>query len=356
MSSRDSNHASAAVRAQVYGHRGAPAHFPEHTRASYLRAIADGADFIEPDLVMTRDGVLVSRHENEIGGTTDVAEHPEFADRRTRKRIDGEDIDGWFTEDFSLAELKTLHARERLPELRGTAHDGRYPILTLDEIIELAAVESDRRGRAIGLVPEIKHGTYFRELGLPMEDRLLATLAAHDYTRKAPIEIQSFEVGNLIYLRERIGDGPHRSASHIRLLQLLGAPDRQPYDMQASGDAATYADMTTPAGLRAVALYADAIGPDADAILPRTTDNRLGAPTSLVQDAHDAGLRVHPYTFRPENRFLAREFQDGDAPNHASQEGLARQIHRFLDLGIDAFFTDDPAAGRMAVDGWNAAR
>ncbi|TAL89859.1 MAG: glycerophosphodiester phosphodiesterase, partial [Rhodanobacter sp.] len=183
-----------ASQVLVIGHRGAPAWRPEHTLASYARAIVDGADFIEPDLVMTRDGVLVARHENEIGGTTDVASHRGFASRKATKIIDGNAVSGWFTEDFTLAELKTLRARERLPRLRGTQHDGEFQIVTLQEIIDFVAAESTLAGRPLGLIPEIKHGTYFQTIGLPMEDRLLATLAAHAYTRTAPVEIQSFEI------------------------------------------------------------------------------------------------------------------------------------------------------------------
>jgi len=173
----------------VIGHRGASALLPEHTLAAYARAIADGADYIEPDLVATRDGVLVARHENEIGGTTDVAQRPEFAVRKRRQVIDGETFEGWFTEDFTLAELKTLRARERLPQLRGTGHDGEFQIATLDEIIALAAEQSAREGRIIGLIPEIKHPSHFQRTGLPMEDRLLETLSAHAYTREAPVVI-----------------------------------------------------------------------------------------------------------------------------------------------------------------------
>ncbi|NMW23765.1 glycerophosphodiester phosphodiesterase, partial [Rhodanobacter denitrificans] len=231
-----------AARVLVIGHRGASALRPEHTLASYAKAIADGADFIEPDLVMTKDGVLVARHENEIGSTTDVASHAEFAARRTGKLIDGRQVTGWFSEDFSLAELKTLRARERLPELRGTRYDGQFPIATLDEVIDLVAAESKARGRAIGIVPEIKHGSWFRHIGLPLEDTLLATLAAHDYTRTAPVEIQSFEVGNLKYLRSRLANG---TRGNIRLLQLLGDAEEQPYDVAAAGGKLTYARMMT---------------------------------------------------------------------------------------------------------------
>ena len=335
-----------ADRVMVIGHRGAPAWRPEHTLASYARAIVDGADFIEPDLVMSRDGVLVARHENEIGGTTDVASHPGFASRKTTKVIDGNPVRGWFTEDFTLAELKTLRARERLPQSRSTDHDGEFQIVTLEEIIDFAAVESSLAGRPIGLIPEIKHGTYFQTIGLAMEDRLLATLAAHAYTRIAPVEIQSFEVGNLQYLREKLG-GHH---PNIRLLQLLDAPDAQPYDIVAAGGDLNYARMMTPAGLHEVALHADAIGPGIDAIMPWTAEGRLGQPTHLVDDAHAAGLEVHPYTFRPENQFLARDFWQGDDPRTFNRAGLVAQITAYLDLGIDAFFTDDPASGRKAVD------
>ena len=330
----------------MIGHRGAPAWRPEHTLASYARAIVDGADFIEPDLVMTKDGVLVARHENEIGGTTDVASHPRFAGRKATRAIDARSVTGWFTEDFTLAELKTLRARERLPQLRGTKYDGEFQIVTLEEIIEFAATESTLAGRPVGIIPEIKHGSYFQRIGLPMEDRLLATLAAHAYTRTAPVEIQSFEIANLKYLREKLGD----RHSNIRLLQLLDAPAAQPYDVAAAGGDLDYARMMAPEGLREVARYADAIGPQIGAIMPTTRDGRLGQPTRLVPDAHAAGLQVHPYTFRPENQFLAKDFWQGSDPDTLNQAGLVAQIGVYLDAGIDAFFTDDPASGRQAVD------
>ncbi|MEW5836541.1 MAG: glycerophosphodiester phosphodiesterase [Pseudomonadota bacterium] len=333
-------------RVLVIGHRGASALRPEHTLASYARAIADGADFIEPDLVMTRDGVMVARHENEIAGTTDVASHPEFAARRTTKVIDGHRVTGWFTEDFTLAELKTLRARERLPELRGTAYDGQFQVPTLDEIIDFTAAEAAARGRPVGLIPEIKHGTYFRGIGLPMEDKLLATLAVHAYTRTAPVEIQSFEIGNLKYLHDRLG----KAHPNIRLLQLIDDPDVHPGDVLAAGGTLTYAQMTTPAGLEAIARYADAIGPDYRAIIPYTADGHMGRPTTLVRDAHAAGLEVHPYTFRPENIFLAKDFRQGSDPNARNAAGMVAALKVYLATGIDAFFTDDPALGRQAVD------
>jgi glycerophosphoryl diester phosphodiesterase len=337
-----------AARVLVIGHRGASALRPEHTLASYAKAIADGADFVEPDLVMTKDGVLVARHEDEIGSTTDVADHPEFAARKTSKVIDGRQVTGWFSEDFSLAELKTLRARERLPKLRSTRYDGQFPIATLDEVIDLVAAESKARGRVIGIIPEIKHGTHFRGIGLPLEDKLLATLAAHGYTRTAPVEIQSFEVGNLKYLRGKLGDGTH---ANIRLLQLLGDAEEQPYDVTAVGGKLTYAQMMTPAGLREVAGYADAIGPNIRAIIPLESNRMLGVPTALVHDAHAAGLEVHPYTFRPENHFLPPDLWRGVDPRHVNQAGSIAEIRRYLATGIDAFFTDDPAIGRKALDG-----
>ena len=242
---------------RVIAHRGASALRPEHTLEAYALAIADGADAIEPDLVMTRDGKLVARHDNELGLTTDVAQHPEFADRKTRKqKVDGDWLEGWFSEDFTLAELKTLRARERLPQLRSTQWDGQFQVPTLAEIVELAARESQARGRLIGLVPEIKHPSHFAALGLAMEQPLLDALAAHPYTRRAPVLIQSFETANLRALREKLPRG-----GNIRLLQLLGAPDESPADLAAAGTPTRYADMASTAGLRDIAGYADAIGP-----------------------------------------------------------------------------------------------
>jgi len=335
-----------AAKVLVIGHRGAPALRPEHTLASYARAIADGADFIEPDLVMTKDGVLVARHENEIGGTTDVASHPEFALRRTSRVIDGQVTTGWFTEDFTSAELKTLRARERLPQWRSTQYDGEFEIPTLEEIIELAASSAEAGGRTVGIIPEIKHGSYFAELGLAMENRLLATLAGHAYTRHAPVEIQSFEIGNLRYLRERLGT----ARPNIRLLQLLGDPAEQPWDVAGAGGALDYARMMTPDGLREVAAYADAIGPHNRAIVPLDAAGRFAAPTALVHEAHAAGLEVHTYTFRPENHFLPRSLWRGDDPASFNEAGSIAEIRACLDAGIDAFFTDAPAIGRNALD------
>ncbi len=324
----------------IIGHRGASADRPEHTLAAYQAAIDQGADFIEPDLVSTKDHVLVARHENEISGTTDVATHPEFAARRATKTIDGATVTGWFTEDFTLAELKTLRARERLPQLRpaNTTFDGSFDIPTLAEIITLAKSATAKTGRTIGIYPETKHPSYFRALGLPLEPPLLAALKAAGWTSKtAPVFIQSFEVGNLQVLRSQTG---------VRLIQLV--------DAGTSADGANYDAMMTSDGLKAVATYADGIGPNKDRIIPRTPDGRLGAPTSLVVDAHAAGLHLHPWTFRPENYFLPLDFRNGSDP--ARRGDLEAEIRTFLATGIDGVFSDLPAAARRALAGDRPAR
>lgn len=340
-----------AARVLVIGHRGASALRPEHTLASYGKAIADGADFIEPDLVMTKDGVPVARHENEISGTTNVATHAEFAARKATKQIDGLPVTGWFTEDFTLAELKTLRARERLPQFRSIRYDGEFQVPTLDEIIDFVGAESAVAGRPVGIIPEIKHGTYFQKLGLPMEDKVLAILAAHTYTQTAPVEIQSFEIANLRYLRKQLGGmGKANQRPNIRLLQLLGDANEQTYDVVAAGGKLTFGEMMRPAGLRNIATYADAIGPNTRAIIPLAADGSLGQPTALVHDAHAAGLELHPYTFRPENFFQAKNFWQGADPKTFNAAGSIAEIRAYLDAGIDAFFTDDPALGRQALD------
>jgi glycerophosphoryl diester phosphodiesterase len=331
--------------ATVIAHRGASALRPEHTLAAYAQAIADGADFIEPDLVSTRDGVLVARHDNELGLTTDVAAHPEFAARRAARVVDGHPLEGWFVEDFTLAELRTLRARERLPQVRSTAFDGQFGLATFDEIVALVAAEAGAQGRLVGLIPEIKHPSYFRARGLPVEERLLAALRAHAYTRTAPVVIQSFELGNLRWLRERLGDLPN-----VRLLQLLGAPAAAPADTGVDGEPVrTYAELATPAGLRGIAQVADGIGVSTRAVVPRTADGGLGAPTPLVDDAHAAGLEVIAYTYRPENHFLPRALWDGDDPRTVHAAGSIAEIRAGLAAGIDGFFTDHPAIGRAAL-------
>ncbi|MCY0857747.1 glycerophosphodiester phosphodiesterase [Cupriavidus sp. D39] len=340
--------APAAPKALVIGHRGASALRPEHTLASYQRAIDDGADVVEPDLVMTRDGVLVARHENEIGTTTNVAELPQFASRKRIKVIDGERLDGWFTEDFTLAELKTLRARERIPQVRkaNTQYNDKFEIPTFDEIIELVAKASQRSGRVIGLYPETKHPSYFRGIGLPLEEKLVATLQAHAYTRSAPVFVQSFETGNLREMRQRLAQG----MPNVKLIQLMGGAKNRPADWRLAGDTRTFANMMTPIGLREVASYANGIGPEKSSVVPRDANGNLGTPTALVRNAHAAGLLVHPYTFRPENTFLPRNLRTGGDDATRSPSGMVREVQAFLAAGIDGFFTDDPALGRQAVD------
>lgn len=330
----------------VFGHRGASALRPEHTLASYAKAIADGADYVEPDLVCTKDGVLVARHEANLSETTDVASHPGFASRRAKKTIDGETHEGWFVDDFTLAELKTLRAVERIPATRpgSAAFNGMFQVATWEEIIDFVAALSATQGRVIGLVPELKSSTYFASVGLPLEERFLAVLAAHEYTRRNPVEIQSFEVANLKYLRGKLG-----RRANLRLMQLVVDAPVRPMDVAAAGGSLTFAQMCTPAGLRDIAAYADVVAPPTRALIPLQKDGRLGQPSALVDDAHRAGLRVEPWTFRPENRFLAADFRDGAGDDARNEAGSIAEMRRYIATGLDGFFTDDPALGRAAV-------
>jgi glycerophosphoryl diester phosphodiesterase len=296
----------------VIAHRGASGERPEHTLECYQRAIEQGADYIEPDLVMTRDSVLIARHENEIGGTTDVAQHPEFANRRRTQVIDGETMTGWFTEDFTLAEIKTLRARERLPALRpaNCAFDGRFSVPTFEEIMELAqSANRTCAGRSrIGLYPETKHPAHFQKLGLAQERPVLETLERHGYAeRGSPVFIQSFDPNSLRQLREM---------TPLPLVQLLE---------HEIGDVAR------------IARYADCIG------IAKT----LATPAS-VAEAHAQGLAVHVWTFRAENEFLPDDLKLGRSP--AAHGDLRGEIARYLALGIDGFFTDFPAVGVSVRD------
>ncbi|MDG4763590.1 glycerophosphodiester phosphodiesterase [Solwaraspora sp. WMMD406] len=317
----------------VIAHRGASGYRPEHTLAAYQLAIRQGADYIEPDLVPTADGVLVARHENEISGTTDVADRAEFADRRTTKTIDGVSVTGWFTEDFTLAELRTLRALERLPQVRptNTVFDGQFPVPTLQEIIDLARTESRRLGRTIGIYPETKHPTYFQSIGLPLEEPLVATLRRNRLTsRTDAVFIQSFETANLRKL-SRMTD--------VRLVQLLNSSGR-PYDFTVDGDPRTYADLATPAGLRWIAGYADGVGPNKDLIVPRDATGRLRTPTTLIRDAHRARLVVHAWTFRAENQFLPADHRIGTDPT--ARGDITAEYELFYGLGLDGVFADHP--------------
>jgi glycerophosphoryl diester phosphodiesterase len=321
----------------IIAHRGASGERPEHTLASYTLAIEQGADFIEPDLVLTKDGVLVARHENEISETTDVADKPEFAARKTSKTIDGQKMTGWFTEDFTLAELKTLRAKERLPQLRkaNMAFDGQFEVPTFDEILALAKAQSAATGRTIGIYPETKHPSYFASIGLPHEAALLALLTTYGHVAKAaPVFIQSFEVENLKAMRPK---------TKLRLIQLMdekGSP--------ADRADLTYPEMASAEGLKAVATYADGIGPNKAMVIPRTMLGNLGEPTSLVSDAHKLGLAVHPWTFRRENYFLPLAQKSGIDPRGVGD--VSAEIKAFLATGVDGIFSDNVAeavAARM---------
>ncbi|HEX3130719.1 MAG TPA: glycerophosphodiester phosphodiesterase [Thermoanaerobaculia bacterium] len=306
-------------RPVVIAHRGASGYRPEHTLASYELAIAMGADFIEPDLCITRNGALIARHENEISETTDVADRPEFRDRRTIKSIDGREVSGWFTEDFTLEEIRTLRARERLP-FRDHSFDGRFGVPTFQEILELA------RRHGVGVYPETKHPTWFRQLGLPLEERMVEALHAAGFQgREAPVFLQSFEVGNLRYLR---------TLTDLPLVQLLDV-DGRPWD-----DPRSYADLATPEGLAGISTYADGIGPNKRMIVPAGPDLRLLSPTTLIEDAHRAGLVVHPWTMRSDGPFLAPDYE-GDPE---------REYEQLLGLGVDGLFSDFPDLARRMVD------
>lgn len=349
----------------VIGHRGASGYRPDHTLESYKLAIDMGADFIEPDLVATKDGVLVARHEPNITGTTDVATRPEFASRKTTKNVDGVNEEGWFVSDFTLAELKTLRAVQPLSD-RDQSFNGKFQIPTFEEVLDLAKAEGTKAGRTVGVYPETKHPTYHAKLGLPLEDRLLAVLAKYGYTTKAsPVIVQSFEVSNLKYLR---------SKTQVRLVQLvdandvnadgsmdLTAPYDKPYDFAVAGDSRTFASLLTPAGLKEIKTYADGIGPWKPYLIPskQVDANKDGKPddlngdgkiderdrvmmpaTSVVKDAHAAGLFVHAYTFRNEAKRLASDFK-GDPK---------AEYKLFFNLGVDGVFSDFTDTAKAARD------
>ncbi|WP_430784271.1 glycerophosphodiester phosphodiesterase [Actinoplanes sp. G11-F43] len=323
-------------RPLVVGHRGASGYRPEHTLASYELAARMGADYMEPDLVITSDGVLVCRHEPEIGGTTDVAARPEFAGRKRTVSLDGVSVTGWFTHDFTLAELKTLRATERIPAVRqrNTLYDGRFEVPTFQEVLDLRKRLSRELDREIGVYPETKHPTYFNRLGLGLEKPLVRVLRRNGLdARGAKVFIQSFEAVNL---RELAGE--HR----VKVpLVFLTAASGTPFD-----DPRAYADYLTPRGLKELSQYVDGLGPEKGQVIPRKADGTLGAPTSLVRDAHAAGLTVVPYTFRAENSFLPAELRVGTDPA-AYGRAIDEQV-TFLRTGIDGLFTDNPDIAVLA--------
>ncbi|MDT8910664.1 glycerophosphodiester phosphodiesterase [Amycolatopsis sp. PS_44_ISF1] len=317
----------------IIGHRGAPGYRPEHTLASYELAFRMGVGFVDVDLVPTKDGQLVARHEPEIGGTTDVADHPEFASRKKTEVIDGVSLTGWFTEDFTLAELKTLRAKERIPGNRpnNRLYDGRFEVPTYQQVLDLTRRLGRELHRTLGTYPEVKHSTHFRQLGNPIEPKLVAILNRNGLNRPdAPVAIQSFEVSNLIALHRQV---------RVPLLQLTSATGA-PADFVASGDKRTYADLVTPAGLREVAKYAKYLGPDKSQVIPLDAAGNLTEPSALVADAHRAGLEVQPYTFRNENPFLPANLRSSADPT-AFGNVFAEEA-AFLKAGVDGFFADQP--------------
>jgi glycerophosphoryl diester phosphodiesterase len=333
----------------VIGHRGASALRPEHTLAAYRKAIEDGADVIEPDLVSTKDGILVARHENEISGTTNVSEVSKFASRRVTKSIDGVSVTGWFTEDFTLAELKELRARERIPQFRpdNTQFNDQFEIPTLAEVITLAKEMSTSTGRTIHIYPETKHPTFFQSIGLPMEDRLIAALNADPFTAStATVFIQSFEVANLKELNQKIGT----TRPNWKLVQLIDDAAKKPYDFVVAGDNRTYADLLTEASIKEIATYADGLGPYKLNLINVDSAGAFQTPSAVIGYAHANNLVVHSWTFRPENNFLPAPLKTTGTPSTRHMAGSISEIHEYLKAGLDGFFTDDPAVGRQAVD------
>ncbi|MEU3355551.1 glycerophosphodiester phosphodiesterase [Streptomyces sp. NPDC037389] len=332
----------------VIGHRGACGYRPEHTFGSYEYALANGADVIEQDVVPTQDGHLVCRHENDITATTDVADHPEFASRKTTKTVDGEKHTGWFTEDFTLAELKTLRAKERIPGNRqhNTLYDGRWDVPTFEEVLKWADEQGRKRGRRIWLHVETKHPTYFRKIGLGLEERLAKLLRRYGRSgRNGYTFLQSFEPSSLQRLGRLGLDCP-------KVLLLDDLPTR-PWDFVEANDPRTVADLITPKGLKWVSGFAQGIGPWVNLIIPRDKNDRLTKPTTLVRDSHAAGLILHPYTMRNENSFLPADFRRGTDPNAYGDAFGA--FKAYFATGIDGIFSDNCDTAAMARDAFRKA-
>ncbi|MEU2740148.1 glycerophosphodiester phosphodiesterase [Streptomyces sp. NPDC007095] len=325
----------------VIGHRGASGYRPEHTFGSYQLALDMGADVVEAgDLVPTKDGHLVCRHEPEIGGTTDVSAHPEFADRKTTKTLDGIPTTGWFTEDFTLAELKTLRAVERIPANRphNTLYNGRWEIPTFEEVLHWQDEQTRKRGKQVWIYPETKHPTYFRALGLGLEERLAKVLRKHGKDKKnSPVIIQSFEPTSIQRL-DKLVDNP--------LVVLLSAANTRPWDFVTTGDPRTVADLVKPEGLKWIASYAQGIGPTLDLVILKDANGALTTPTTLVADAHRADLILHPYTMRNENTFLPANFRRGTDPNAYGDAFGA--FKTYFATGIDGVFSDNADTALLA--------
>ena len=329
------------TRPLIIGHRGAPGYRPEHSRSSYGLALAMGVDAVEPDIVVSKDGVLVVRHENEISGTTDVADRPEFADRRTTKTVDDAELTGWFTEDFTWDELATLRCRERLPQLRpaSASFDDQQPVLRLREVLDLVRDAALEQGREIGVVLEIKHVTYFAGLGWDVADLVQTELTDAGWADgELPLTIEAFESTALHRLRERGIRG-----LYVYLLEAAG----RPFDLVAAlGRAApTYKQTARPAGLDRLVGVVDGISVDKRMILAPDRLGRVSGPSSVVADAHDRGLRVFTWTCRPENAFLVGQYRRRGGPaafgDYEAEWGVIR------DAGVDGVFVDH---ADLAVD------
>lgn len=331
---------SLVVTPAVVAHRGASGRRPEHTPAAVREAVRDGVDDVELDVVPTRDGVLVVRHDAELSATTDVASRSELADRRTTKDVDGRSVTGWFAEDLTLEEVRRLRARERHPAARpgSAAHDGREAVATLSELLAVVRAESERRGRSVGVMVEVKGAARAAALGLPVEEPLLADLRRHglDHPRSR-VTLMSFETTVLRRLAR---------ATTVPLVQLLDRPDRRPADLAAVGDPTTYADLATPEGLALVDDYADGVGAHKDLVLPRRPDGTLGVPTDLVREAHRRWLTVHVWTLRAENRHLPADLRSEGGPD--AHGDLRAEARAFLDAGVDGLICDHPEVALAA--------